>query len=158
MPNLTFMTVQFFHLTALALWVGGIVGIGIVAAPSIFKLSASRTLAGEIVGNILEKFGKLTLACMVVLAITSLIKYSLWETKNPWILTRYGVLLLMAAATIFSNFVVSPKMAAIKEKLGSFDTTQKEDPLRVSFNNYHKVSSSLMLLSLACGLLALFLA
>jgi uncharacterized membrane protein len=152
------MMVQFFHLLALALWVGGSFAIGILAAPSIFKNLESRTLAGNITGEILSKLDKLTIFCIIVLAVTSMIKFSTWENANPWILTRYAAISIMSLTALYSIFVVSSRMKSLKEKIGSFDASTENNPYRSSFRNLHKVSSICMLSNLIFGVIAILLA
>ncbi|MBI3804486.1 MAG: DUF4149 domain-containing protein [Nitrospirae bacterium] len=109
-PNFYFMGVQFIHLLALSIWVGGIVIIGMIVAPILFGRIKSRRTAGELMGEILRRFDLLTLGCMVALIITGIIKYFTWENLTPWNLTRYLAILIMSGAGLYSALVVTPKL------------------------------------------------
>ncbi len=95
-PNFFFMGIQFIHLLALSIWVGGIVAIGMIVAPILFRRIKSRRTAGDLMGEILRKFDLLSLFCIAALIITGMIKYWTWENLTPWNLTRYLAILVMS--------------------------------------------------------------
>ncbi|MFQ5456167.1 MAG: DUF4149 domain-containing protein [Nitrospirota bacterium] len=158
MPNFYFMGVQFFHLMALAIWVGGMVIIMFIAAPAIFKRLESRTLAGEITGEILRKFDIIVFFCISALVITGIIKYLNWENPTPWIIMRYMAILVMSLSAIYSSGIISPKMRSLKSKISSFDTLPENNHNRIAFNQLHRISSICMFLNLICGIISILLA
>ena len=71
------------HLLALALWLGGLVAIGALVAPTAFhaartapalagNVPAQNALAGAVVGGSLRVFSFLTFACAGVLLLSNL--------------------------------------------------------------------------------------
>ena len=44
MPNWTFLTLHFFHMMALVIWVGGMVAIGAIVAPVAFREAPDRSV------------------------------------------------------------------------------------------------------------------
>jgi hypothetical protein len=47
----------------------------------------------------------------------------------------------MIAITSAQAFVIEPKAAALKKEIPSFETTPKDDPLRIEFRKLHGVSA-----------------
>lgn len=185
-PNFYFMGVQFIHLLALSIWVGGIVVIGMIVAPILFRRIKSRRTAGELMGEILRKFDLVILGCIAALLITGVIKYFTWENLTPWNLTRYLAILVMSGAGVYSAFGVTPKLrqwlsiqSAPKENVaprepsvrtslkyassGSAAVQTIEEPAAAEvplpdFNRLHHTSVRLMMVSLICGIIALLMA
>lgn len=185
-PNFYFMFVQFIHLLALSIWVGGIVGIGLIVAPILFGRIKSRRTAGELMGEILRRFDIVSLYCIVALAVTGVIKYATWENLTPWNLIRYLAILVMSGGGLYSALVVSPKLrswmaaqssskvtsvsreAALRPALvlaGSGSTgvqaveaLETEEVAPPDFNRLHHLSVRLMTLNLICGVIALLMA
>ncbi|HET6369827.1 MAG TPA: DUF4149 domain-containing protein [Nitrospiria bacterium] len=154
-PNFYFMGVQFVHLLALALWVGGIVMAGMVAAPVIFSRVPSRKLAGEVFGEIFRRFERVILVCIVALVATGIIKYVTWENLTPWNLTRYIAIGIMSACGLYSSLAVSPRLRALQTEIADGKGTPDQEAL---FDRLHRVSFQCMIVSLICGLIAILLA
>lgn len=156
MPNFFYMINQFVHLTSLVVWVGGIIIIGSIVAPVIFMKVESREFAGEVVGDVLARFEKIVLVCIVCIFITSVIKYVTWENPTPWILGRYITITLMTVTFLYSSFYISPKMRNLKKQF-SFDIPEGKNPLRKEFGNLHGISVVCMFITGLMGLLTIFL-
>lgn len=181
-PNFYFMGIQFIHLLALSIWVGGIVGIGLIVAPTLFRKIKSRRTAGELMGEILRKFDLLSLFCIAALIITGIIKYWTWENLTPWNLTRYLAILVMSGGGLYSTLIVSPKLrgwmayqsapkvaaysreAALHPSGGlalsnaAVQVIETEENPVPDFNRLHHLSVRLMTLNLICGVIALLMA
>jgi putative copper export protein len=183
-PNFYFMGIQFIHLLALSIWVGGIVAIGFIVAPTLFRRIKSRRTAGELMGEILRKFDLLSLFCIAALIITGMIKYWTWENLTPWNLTRYLAILVMSGGGLYSALVVSPKLrdwmtaqssakvaalsreaafrpsmalagSAVVQSVEEIETGEGSPP---DFNRLHHLSVRLMVINLICGVVALLMA
>ena len=166
-PNFYFMGIQFIHLFALAIWVGGIVIIGAIVAPTIFRKIEPRQQAGELMGRILSKFDKVALGCSGVLIVTGIIKFFTWENLTPWNATRYLAIMIMSGVCFYSVFVISPRLRVLISQRQSEDktdenSTAEESPEseipRTEFSQLHLTSVRLMMVNLACGTLALLMA
>ncbi len=184
-PNFYFMGVQFIHLLALSILVGGIVAIGFIIAPTLFRRIKSRRTAGELMGEILRKFDILSLFCIAALIITGIIKYWTWENLTPWNLTRYLAILVLSGGGLYSALVVSPKLRSwmASQSSAKVGAVSRETALRPSlvlaasgsavvqsveapapeedppdFNRLHHISVRLMTLNLICGVIALLMA
>ncbi len=163
MPNLTFLGLHFFHTMALALWVGGIVAIGILVAPVAFAESPSRAIAGRIVGRSLLRFDRVVMVCIVTLIFTSVLLVRWCGRWSPWYAIEYVCVALMSASALFSMFVLTPRLRRLRLHEGSSDTAASsrvaneddgEDD-RGEFHRLHRLSVLSMQFNLACGTIAI---
>jgi len=127
---------------ALAFWVGGVACFTLT--PILFK-TQPRDLAGKIVGVLFPGYFRWGLACGAVALACLLLQ------RGRHFLPALALLVLMLAATSFQALVIEPKAAALKEQIGSFETTPKEDPLRREFARLHGVSAACNLAVFAGG-------
>lgn len=131
---------------AVSLWVGGNAIFTLMLTPILFK-TEGRDTAARIVGNMFPGYFRWGLACGVVALICRLAGRGL-EPRLPLI-----VLAVMLAATSFQAFYLEPRVSQLKLKIGSFETTSKEDPLRSEFAKLHGISAACNLTTLAGGVL-----
>ncbi len=166
-PNFYFMGIQFIHLFALSVWVGGIVIIGAIVAPTLFKKIEPRRQAGELMGQILSKFDKVALFCSGALISTGMIKFFTWENLTPWNATRYLAIMTMSGVCFYSVFVISPRLRARLPQQPSGNKTDESDfpgqgpeggMPRTEFSKLHLISVRLMMVNLVCGTIALLMA
>lgn len=154
-PNFYFMGVQFVHLLALAIWVGGLIMAGLVAAPVLFTRLSSKKVAGEVFGEMMRRFERLVLFCIVLLVLTGIIKYLTWENLTPWNLTRYVAIGIMSIAGIYSAWAISPKLRALQEQIGEGKGSGEHEAL---FTRLHRKSFQCMQVILVCGLIVFLMA
>jgi len=157
-PNFYFMGVQFIHLMALSIWVGGSVMVGAIVAPTLFRRIKSRRTAGELMGEILRKFDRVILFCAAALVATGIIKYVTWENLTPWNLIRYLAILIMTAGGLYSALVISPRLNEWLSSPGEKGAETAGEGPRSDFNQLHHASVRLMMLNLICGVIALLMA
>jgi len=146
---------------ALTLWVGGLLVLGAIAAPSIFDVLAlhhvasDRIIAGAVFGEILRRFHLLSYACGFVLLATLLTRGVLGP-RPIWFAARVGTACLMVAATAYSGLVVSPEIARVQAQIGGSPSSLPEgDPRRAAFGRLHATSTGLQLVPILGGLLLL---
>ncbi len=115
-----FRITQVFFWLALALYFGGLATLGPLVAYELFttipethvqvpsmspKLNQPRELAGDVFGNILQKFNMVELICLPILFATVAIQTAVYlNWLNPWSWLRLilvGVLLVVALYDIF---------------------------------------------------------
>ncbi|OFW05062.1 MAG: hypothetical protein A3H96_06025 [Acidobacteria bacterium RIFCSPLOWO2_02_FULL_67_36] len=157
------LTLRYAAVVALTLWVGGLVALGAIAAPSIFDVSAlrvegpaGRLLAGAIFGETLRRFHLLTYAAAAVLLISLLTRAVLGPRPRRFAV-RVAIAFLMTAATVYAGLVLAPRIGRTQAEIGAAPSTLAEtDPRRVEFERLHGASSGLELVPLAGGLLLLF--
>lgn len=130
---MSFLTI--LYRLALAFWVGGVALFTFVLTPILFR-TQPRDLAGKIVGVLFPGYFRWGLACGAVALLCLLLQ------RGRHFLPALALLVLMLAATSFQAMVIEPKAAALKQQIGSFETTPKEDPLRREFARLHGISAA----------------
>jgi hypothetical protein len=130
---------------ALAFWVGGVALFTFVLTPILFK-TQPRDLAGKIVGVLFPGYFRWGLACGAIALLCLLLQ------RGRSFVPSLVLLVVMLAATTFQALVIEPKAAALKEQIGSFETTSKDDdPLRKEFSRLHAVSAVCNIIVFAGG-------
>jgi len=118
------------HLLALALWLGGLVAIGALVAPTAFHVVRSapalaghlpqqNALAGAVVGGSLRLFNFLSLACAAVLLAALLLP----SAPRRWTSACLGTTLLLLASALYLAFSLTPAMdlAQAQGRMADFD-------------------------------------
>ncbi len=141
----------FLYNLAIACWVGATSFFTFVLTPTIFK-SYNRDMAGEIVGVLFPGYFKWGLVCGVIALATIFFSSSVKHKAIAAV-----IISVMLAITLVQSFVIEPKAAALKKAIPSFETTPKDDPLRVRFRRLHGVSavSNLVVISGGIALIVL---
>jgi hypothetical protein len=104
-------------------------------APAAFAALPSRALAGDVVGRVLPVV--FTAGIVVGLAATALT----WETG--WVRPLLGAAVAIAAGA--AQFVVAPRIAALRDEMGGVvDAVAQDDPRRALFGQLHGVSVALL--------------
>lgn len=120
---------------AIACWVGGASLFTFVFTPTIFK-AYNRDMASGIVGVLFPGYFKWGLVCGVI-ALAAIFMSSTLKHKT----VAVTIISVMLAITLVQAFVIEPKAAGLKKAIPSFETTPKDDPLRVQFRKLHGVSA-----------------
>jgi hypothetical protein len=141
----------FIYRLAIACWIGGASLFTFVLTPTIFK-SFNRDVAGGIVGALFPGYFKWGLVCGVI-ALATIFMTSTVKHKT----IAAVIIAVMLAITSVQAFVIEPKAAALKKEIPSFETTSKEDPLRVRFSKLHGVSAASNLAVIAGGIVLIVL-
>jgi hypothetical protein len=155
------LALRYAAVLALALWTGGLVVVGAVAAPSVFDIlgahgAEGRVLAGAVVGALLERFTMIAYGCAAIVLL-SLATRGVLGPRPRRFAYRVGGLLLMIAATVYAGAVIAPQIAAMQRSIGTAPSTLAEnDPRRIEFGRLHGTSVSLQLVPLLGGLALLF--
>jgi len=126
--------VNVLYRLALTFWVGGTALFTFVLTPTLFR-TQGRDLAGKIVGVLFPGYFRWGLACGTI-ALVCLVLH-----RGRHFVPALILLILMLSATAFQALVIEPKAAALKEQIGSFETTPKDHPLRKEFSRLHAVSA-----------------
>ena len=144
-------TIEFL---GLSLWLGSDVFLSFVVAPGAFRILSSRDQAGAMVGYALGAMHIGGIICGSVLILARLARTKTFSSlATPAALCVLG----MIALTAISEFMVSPKMAALRAQMGSIQATAADSPLLVQFARLHRVSVSLESGVLLAGIAAMYL-
>lgn len=155
MPNFGYMMVQFVHLLALSVWIGGTVAIGALTAPNVFRTISDRAVAGDLMGKIFHQFDRVKDVCSLALIITSLAKFLVWERNwNVWFSSRYLAVAIMIFTALATGWVVEPVLRQLRAA-GPPETRSAEDSIR--FQRLHHISVLMMQVGVGAALIALLL-
>jgi hypothetical protein len=153
---------RFVALLTLVVWVGGLLALAAIAAPSIFDVLAStqpdngRVLAGALFGEILRRFHLVTYAAGVLL-LGTLVFRSVLGPRPRRFAWRAGLATTMLAASAFSGLVVAERIGQLQRQIGAPPSTLPVgDARRIEFGRLHGLSTALELVPLLGGLMLIY--
>jgi len=148
------LSLKFLRVLALAGWIGAIGYFGVVVTEASFRVLPSPEQAGLVVGRTLSGLHTMGLMAAATFVIASVaLKKKLRALVAPTVL---GVS-LMALLTVVSEYYVMPRMAELRNQMGSVDRTPESDRRRAEFDRLHAVSVDVEAAAVVMGLIALFL-
>lgn len=139
-----------------ALWLGAAIFFSFAVAPGAFGVLPSRELAGAVVNRTLAivNYGGFIIG-LILIASSYVSRHGVNRVKL-WL--EQGVLLVMTAACAFGQFVISAKLAQLREQIGRpIDEIAENDPLRLAFNDLHGYSVTVLAVAMTAALVAFFL-
>ena len=139
-------------LLSLIVWLGGLIFLSFVLAPTAFAVIPTRHMAGTVVGRSLTILHWMGIVSALVFLITSL-AYSRLTTGMPHpFATRNVLVVLMLVLTLISQFGIMPRMLALRNSMVLIDSVPLNDPARVEFDALHvwseRVEGGVLLLAL----------
>lgn len=155
-PNVAFLAARFAHALGMAVWLGGIVALGAIAAPVLFR-RLPRPDAGALFGPMLRIFEKVSLGA-AVLAVTGAAAMA-WlggQHANLWAVLRYVALAGMCVLLFAAQTLVHPALRKVQEENPRISERPDGDPARARFQSLHVLSERLMTAQLVLGLVVLF--
>ena len=147
---------RFLMILSLVVWVGGISFLSFVEAPTAFRVAPTRHMAGSIVGPSLSLLHWMGLFSGVIFLGSSMLLSSLSTGSARPFAARNLFVFLMLLLTVVSQFVISPKMAALRTSFQDIDQVSPENPARVGFQALHRWSERLEGGVLLLGIVAIF--
>lgn len=154
---------RFLSLTTLAIWVGGLGILGGLAAPVMFATLqerdpvGGREAAGVVFGVIFQNFQWVSWICGGILLALFGVRAALGPRPRR-LSIRVWTLVAMLAISIGTSMFVVPRIDQIRTGATvTITSLPADDPRRVEFGRLHAISHGLMLLTLAGGLLLLWL-
>lgn len=148
-------------LLSLVVWVGGIVFFSFVLAPALFStlggVENGRHLAGSVVSRSLGTLHMTGITCGLIFTTCLFLYSNAVNGSMKAAATRSILIFAMLALTIFSQFAIAPRMAALRNQMGVIDTIALTDARRVEFNQWHRWSTFAEGGVLISGLVLLFL-
>ena len=138
---------------ALIVWLGSEIFFPVVAAITFTTLRPDTHTAGTIVGQLLRILHGMGLVSgMVALALLALAPaWSIYKPKA--VLAPMGLVILMIALTVFSQFAIIPAMDLDRSAAGgAIDTADTANPVTIHFNKLHNRSEQVEELILLFGL------
>jgi uncharacterized membrane protein len=154
-PDMSFL--RFLALLALALWIGGLVTLGAITASTLFDVleardpATGRDLAAAAFGAIFRRFHYVSWGAGLVLLASLGARAALGPRPLRFGL-RMWISAGMLAASVASVFLVAPRIERIRATTnGPVANLPEDDPRRIEFGRWHKLSTSLMALTIAAG-------
>jgi len=152
------IALRYVYVVALVLWVGGLITIGSVVAPSAFAVleppaaASPESPAATMVGEVLRRFHMVSYAAAATL-VTTLVLMKLVGPRPPGFSARLAIIGLMLAATLTAGFWVDPQIASMRAGLGvPVRSLPADDMRRLAFGRLHGISTSLMAVTILGGL------
>jgi MFS family permease len=131
---------------AVAAWVGGLLAIGLIAAPVLFSQLADRGVAGSLAGGMFTVMAWVGFICggYLIVFVSAAKGWRAAQSSVFWIV------LLMLALTAAGHFGVQPVMTQLQTD--ALPHRVMESALRDRFTAWHGVSSVLYLVQTMLGL------
>lgn len=156
------LAIRYVALLALVIWLGGMITLGLLVAPSTFQVLqaadpvSGRGLAGSLFGAILRNFHVVEYACgFVVLVCLFAIKF-MGPPPHAFI-PRVTIIVLMLISSVTSGYAVTPEIVRLQSEVsGPINGLPETDARRVRFDRMHQTSTGLMTVNMALGLVLLF--
>ena len=154
--------IRYVALLALVVWLGGMILLGALVAPSTFRMlqasdaETGRVLAGSLFGEILRLFHVLAYACGAIILACLLVMKFVGPPPQGFVL-RAGIVVLMLGIALYSGVPVSREIAQIQSHVtGPINRLAHNDPRWIRFDRLHQTSTALMTINMALGLVLLF--
>ena len=149
---------RFAALLILAIWIGGLVALGGIAAPTVFDVletldpHAGRDLAGRVFGAIFEQFQRFSWVLGGVLMLLLFLRRVLGPPPRLFNL-RLVALTIMLGVSLTTSLVIAPRIVEIRNgSPAGVSALPGDDPRKLEFGRLHGMSNALMLLSLLAGI------
>ncbi len=153
------LVLRFATVLAIAVWIGGLLALGAVAAPAIFDVVAlrqvpdGRMLSGAIFGEVLRRFHLVSYGCGALILVSLVTRAVLGPRPRRFSL-RLTVATLMLAASLYSGIVLSSRIHRVQHEIGvstSPSSLPATDPRRLEFGRLHGQSTLIQLVPLIGG-------
>jgi len=148
---------RYLMFLSLTVWIGGIIFLSFVEAPTAFSVAPTRHMAGTMVGHSLSILHWMGLFSGIIFLGCSLLLSSLTTGSSHPLAARHILVCLMLLVTAISQFGISPKMATLRAQFGDIDTVPLTDPGRLQFDALHVWSVRLEIAVLLMGLIVIYL-
>jgi hypothetical protein len=154
--------IRYVALLALVIWLGGMILLGSLVAPSTFSVLqaadpvSGRMLAGSLFGTILGNFHYIEYICgFVVLVCLFAIKF-IGPPPHAFI-PRIVIVAIMLMIAMAEGYPVAREINRVQaEVAGPINALPATDPRRVEFDRLHQASTVLMTVNMGLGLVLLF--
>lgn len=124
MRNFAALALNGLHQIALSLWLGGILVVGAVVAPAVFRTAKNQghtdmtqplyRFAGEAMGEVFRRFNYVVLAAAVVLLITGVAYGLLAGFSRKRVIVRAALTLLAAGVAVWVTFALYPELVRLR--------------------------------------------
>ncbi|OFW04260.1 MAG: hypothetical protein A3I61_09770 [Acidobacteria bacterium RIFCSPLOWO2_02_FULL_68_18] len=156
------LALRYVYTLALVVWLGGMVVLGALVAPTTFEVlqsreaTAGRALAGDVFGTTIARFHYVEYAAGALLLVT-LTGMRLLGPRPAAFGARALIAAGMLTAALYSGLVVFRRIDAVQLEAGGLASRLPPgDARRARFDELHELSTRLMLLNMAGALVLLY--
>jgi hypothetical protein len=142
------LALRYAALLAIAVWLGGLLTLGGVAAPALFDIlgaggDGGRLQAAAAFGDMLRRFYLVSYVCAGVL-LASLMLRAILGPRPRRFAVRVSIAGAMLAATAWAGLVVAPQVTRAQQEIGGLPSRlPDDDPRRAAFTRLHRLASGL---------------
>ena len=156
------LALRYVYVLALAVWLGGMVVLGAVVAPTTFSVlqavepTGGGLLGGAVFGAILSRFHYVAYGAGF-LALFSLAAMALLGPRPRGFAIRTCLVGLMLLVALYSGFAVLREVDAIQHEVGGLPSRlPADDARRIRFDELHRRSTQLMMFNILGALVLLY--
>ncbi len=158
------LAIRYLALAALVVWLGGMIALGLLVAPSIFGVLQSavpdaangRMLAGATFGEILRRFHLLAYGCGAIIMASLFVMKFVGPPPQSFV-PRVAMVAVMLAIALYSGVPVTGEINAIQSQVaGPISSLPETDVRRARFDRLHAMSTTLMTINMGLGLVLLY--
>jgi hypothetical protein len=158
------LALRFAAVAAIAVWIGGLLALGAIAAPAIFDVVAARGIpdarlvSGGIFGEVLRRFHLVAYGCGAVLLLTLAVRRVLGPRPRHFAF-RFALAAVTLAAALYAGLVIQPSIVDLQRQIGanvSASSLPPDDARRVAFGRLHGRSAMVQFVPIVGGLLLIF--
>jgi uncharacterized membrane protein len=153
---------RLLYVLALAVWLGGMVMLGAIAAPTTFQVLQAadpvngRALAGATFGAMLSRFHFVAYGCGAVMLL-ALLAIAVMGPRPKAFAVRCAIVAAMLGVAVYSGVAVLGEISGIQAEVGGLPSRlPASDPRRIRFDELHQLSTRLMMLNIAGALVLLY--
>ena len=156
------LALRYLYVLALVFWLGGMVILGAVVAPTTFQVlqatvpATGRELAGAVFGATLARFHYVAYAAGGLLLLT-LAAMRVLGPRPAHVGVRAIIAAVMLAVALYSGMVVLHQIDAVQVEAGGLPSRLPAgDDRRVRFDALHLLSTRLMIFNMCAALVLLY--
>jgi uncharacterized protein DUF4149 len=155
---------RYAYVLALVVWLGGMVILGAIVAPTVFQVlpardpETGRILAGAVFGATLTRFHYVSYACGAVILL-SLVAMAVLGPRPASFAIRAGLVVIMLAVAVYSGVVVLGSVNRLQREIGENvapSSLAATDARRLRFDQLHLLSTRLMMVNIVGALVLLY--
>jgi uncharacterized membrane protein len=156
------LALRYVYVLALVIWLGGMIVLGALVAPTTFQVlqaiepSSGRALAGDLFGATIARFHYIAYGAGVLLLVTLAAMAVLGPRPRAFAI-RCALIGAMLLISLYSGFIVLGRIDAVQQEMGGLASRLPAgDARRVEFDALHRLSTNLMLVTMAGALVLLY--
>lgn len=155
-PDFIWSWILWLHFGALGVWIGGLIFLSFVAAPSMHQSIVSKQVAGELVGAMLKRFNGIELVSCSLILVTSISSFHFIFDQQGRRFLIIGLIVAMGLVTAFYSFILTPKIDGLKKQMADSVVSALSEQLQQLFKHYHKTYVMMLTLNLILSFIVLY--